>query len=187
MEFEQTAIAGCVLVRPRIAADDRGRFTKTMHADTFERAGLRTDWREEFVTRSRRNVVRGMHFQTPPADHAKLVFCLSGAVLDVVVDLRKGSPSVGAVFSTRLDEVGGAGLYVPSGCAHGFLALTDDSLMLYKVTSVHAPDHDGGVAWNSVDFDWPVRDPIVSERDRGHSALADFESPFAFDPREPAR
>lgn len=187
MEFEQTAIEGCVLLRPRSIEDDRGRFMKTLHVDAFKSVGLRTDWREEFVSRSKQNVVRGMHFQTPPADHAKLVYCLSGAVLDVVVDLRKGSPTDRAIFSTVLDERGGLGLYIPSGCAHGFLALSEESLMLYKVTSVHAPDHDSGIAWDSLGFDWPVNDPIVSDRDRQHPKLAHFASPFEFNPREPRR
>ncbi len=180
MTFEETRIPGCVLVRPRSLADDRGRFTKTMHVGEFEAAGLRTDWREEFFTRSRRNVVRGLHFQTPPADHAKLVYCLVGDVLDLVVDLRRGSPSEGQLVSVRLDQENGAGLYIPSGCAHGFLSFYDESLMLYKVTSEHAPDQDAGIAWNSIDFDWPVVDPIVSERDRRHPPLADFVSPFVF-------
>jgi dTDP-4-dehydrorhamnose 3,5-epimerase len=181
MTFEETGIPGCTIVRQRVIADDRGRFAKSFHAELFAEAGLRTDWREEFHSRSCRGVVRGMHFQTPPADHAKLVACLAGAVLDVVVDLRRGSSAFEQVISVELSEAAGIGLYVPSGCAHGFLSLTDDSLMLYKVTSVHSPQNDRGVAWDSLGFDWPVTQASLSERDRRHPRLAEFDTPFVFD------
>lgn len=187
MNLHPTAIPGCVIVETGPREDPRGSFAKTFHADVFAEAGLRTDWREEFYSRSRRNVVRGMHFQLPPADHAKLVYCLAGEVLDVVVDLRVGSPAYRQVVSERLSASNGRGLYVPTGCAHGFLSLTDNSLMLYKVTSVHAPAQDAGIAWDTIGFEWPVRQPLLSERDGRHPALVDFASPFTFDLAEPHR
>lgn len=187
MTFEDTTIPGCTIVRQKLIADDRGSFVKTFHADLFKEAGLRVDWREDFLSCSKRDVIRGMHFQIPPADHAKLVACLSGRVLDVVVDLRHGSPAHGLVVSLELSPEDATALYVPSGCAHGFLSLTDDSAITYKVTSVHSAENDRGVAWDSIPFEWPVAEPCLSERDRRHPRLEDFVSPFVFAPEAPTR
>jgi dTDP-4-dehydrorhamnose 3,5-epimerase len=184
VQVEETGIPGCYLVRPRLIRDVRGAFAKTFHSDQFEARGMRTDWREEYFTTSRRGVVRGMHFQVPPAEHAKLVFCVAGEVVDVVVDLRRGSPTEGKHRAFRLAGVD-LGLYIPVGCAHGFASTSDESTMFYKVTSVHAPDQDAGIAWNSFGLEWPVEAPILSERDRKHPALADFSSPFLFEPAKP--
>ena len=181
MEIAHTDIPGCYLVQARVTRDERGSFTKTFHAPRFAELGLRTDWQEEYFSTSARGVVRGLHFQVPPADHAKLVFCLMGEVLDVAVDLRRGSPAYGRAFGVRLNAKNGRGLYLPSGCAHGFLSVSEMSGMYYKVTSVHSPEHDAGIAWNSIDFDWGVVDPLLSPRDRNHPALADFDTHFTFE------
>jgi dTDP-4-dehydrorhamnose 3,5-epimerase len=187
VEIEQTGLPGCVVVRPRAVADARGNFVKTFHAGDFERLGLRCDWREEFYSSSVEGVVRGMHFQIPPADHAKLVYCVRGEVLDVVVDLRAGSPTYGEHRSFGLSEDNHAGLYIPSGLAHGFVSVSALSTMLYKVTSVHSPEHDAGIAWDSFGLAWPVTDPQMSDRDRRHPPLAAFETPFSFNADAPHR
>jgi dTDP-4-dehydrorhamnose 3,5-epimerase len=181
MEFEELGLPGAFIVRPRVLTDARGSFVKTFHEPSFANRGLRTDWTEEFQSSSRRGVIRGMHFQTPPADHAKLVFCSAGSVLDVIVDLRCGSPTYGEHRSLTLHAEQGTGIYIPTGCAHGFLSLSDTSTMYYKVTSVHAPTCDAGIAWDGFGFVWPVEGPLLSERDRGHPPLAAFVSPFAYD------
>lgn len=178
MEVIPTSLSGCFELRPFLAQDDRGTFAKTFHADRFAELGLPVDWREEFYSSSRKGVIRGMHFQTPPHDHEKLVYCMQGRVLDVVVDLRRASPTFGRHVAVELDATRGQGLMIPKGMAHGFLALTDDVLMAYKVTTVHAPAHDAGILWNSFGLDWGVDEPIVSARDRAHPALGDFASPF---------
>lgn len=183
MNIEPTDIPGCHIVQANVLRDTRGTFVKTFHSDRFEELGLRTDWREEYFSTSVRNVVRGMHFQNPPADHAKMVFCLVGEVLDVVVDLRVGSPTFGRSVGFTLSAENGRGLYLPSGCAHGFVSRTDLSGMYYKVTSVHSPEHDAGIAWDSIDFDWGVADPVLSPRDQAHPKLPDFQSPFMFEGR----
>lgn len=180
MEIEPTAVPGCHIVQAKAIRDQRGAFVKTFHAPRFDELGLRTDWREEYFSASARGVVRGLHFQTPPADHAKLVFCLVGNVLDVVVDLRRGSPAYGRAHGFTLSAENGRGLYLPSGCAHGFVSRSELSGMYYKVTSVHSPEHDAGIAWNSVNFDWGVTDPVLSDRDSRHPALAEFDSPFIY-------
>lgn len=180
MKIEDFGLAGAFILRPRKISDDRGDLVKTFHAPTFEEHRLRTDWREEFYSTSRVGVIRGMHFQMPPAQHAKLVTCVAGAVIDVAIDLRRGSPTEKIVRSVVLDEVGAAGLYLPSGIAHGFQSTSATSTMLYKVTSVHAPEQDAGIAWNSFGFDWPIDNPVISDRDRSHPSLDAFESPFVF-------
>lgn len=187
MDIQETGLPGCVALRTRILDDPRGWFAKTFHEPTFEVLGLRTDWREEFCSLSHRGILRGMHFQTPPAGHAKLVYCLAGEVMDVVLDLRRGSPTYGEYRVFNLSPAQGVGLYIPTGCAHGFLSLTDNSLMIYKVTSVHAPSHDAGVRWDSFGFDWPIAVPLLSDRDQRHPPLADFDSPFTFHPTAAAQ
>jgi dTDP-4-dehydrorhamnose 3,5-epimerase len=180
MTPEVTEIPGLFLMHSRVIGDARGSFLKLFHAPSFAEAGLRADWRESYHSSSAGGVIRGMHFQVPPADHAKLVFCLEGEVLDVVLDLRRGSPSEGRAACFTLSGDGGTGVYIPSGCAHGFLGVSERSTMLYMVTSAHSPEHDAGVAWNSFGFDWPVSEPILSDRDSRHPLLSDFVSPFTF-------
>jgi dTDP-4-dehydrorhamnose 3,5-epimerase len=181
MDIEVTDIPGCYVVRPKVLRDSRGSFVKTFHSPRFAELGMRTDWKEEYYSFSSAGVVRGMHFQAPPAEHAKLVFCLAGDVLDVVVDLRRGSPAFGQARGFSLSGENRCGVYVPVGCAHGFATFASESLMYYKVTSVHAPDQDAGIAWDSIDIDWGMRDPSLSERDQGHPRLQAFDTPFVYD------
>lgn len=178
MELIPTILEGCYQVRPFFAQDERGTFVKTFHADRFLALGLPSEWREEYYSSSRKGVIRGMHFQTPPHDHEKLVYCIQGRVLDVVVDLRKGSPTYGQHCAVELDAARGHGLVVPKGMAHGFLALTESVLMSYKVTSVYVPENDAGIRWDSFGLDWGIDQPIVSSRDHAHPLFADFDSPF---------
>ena len=177
MEFTRELLPGVQLISLRTLADARGSFVKTFARSVFDAAGVAFDFREEFYSISHRNVVRGMHFQAPPHDHAKLVYCASGAVLDVLVDLRRG-PGQGRVESTVLRGDEPRALLVPSGVAHGFMALEEGSLMVYKTTSEYAASHDAGIRWDSIGFDWGVESPIVSERDSAHPALDQFASPF---------
>lgn len=178
MELIPTPLVGCYEVRPFFAQDERGTFVKTFHAERFSALGLPTEWREEYYSSSRKGVIRGMHFQTPPHDHEKLVYCMQGRVLDVVLDLRRASPTHGRHIAVELDAARGHGLMIPKGMAHGFLALTEDVLMAYKVTSVYAPENDAGIRWDSFGLHWGLDRPIVSARDRAHPAFADFDTPF---------
>lgn len=179
--FETTPVPGLLVIRPRASADVRGTFAKTFLAEDFSAYGLATTFAEEYHTVSKRGVVRGMHFQTPPYDHDKMVFCVHGRVLDVVLDLRVGSPTYGRVASFDLSGPDGHGLYIPQGCAHGFAALSDDAVMTYKVTTAYAPEHDAGILWSSVPgFEWPVAEPTVSDRDAAFQPFDAFVSPFSF-------
>ena len=178
VELIPTALDGCLEIRPFFSEDERGIFVKTFHAERFAELGLPIDWREEYYSSSRKSVLRGMHFQTPPHDHEKLVYCLQGRVLDVVVDLRRASPTFGKHVAIQLNAERGNGLMISKGMAHGFLALSDDVLMAYKVTTVYSPSNDKGIRWDSFGAQWGISQPIISARDAGHPALSEFVSPF---------
>ncbi len=158
--------------------DLRGSFTKVFHEDSLREKGIHFTLRESYYSFSARNVIRGMHFQTPPAQHAKIVFCPVGEILDVVLDIRKDSPTFGQHFSQILSAQNHLALYIPEGCAHGFRALSEGAMTFYLVSSVHNPDHDKGIRWDSFGFDWGVPDSILSDRDKGFPTLEAFRSPF---------
>jgi dTDP-4-dehydrorhamnose 3,5-epimerase len=172
-------LPGCFEIEPPGSADDRGRFVKPFHAPTFAAHGLASDFAEAFYTVSRRGALRGMHFQLPPHAHAKLVYCVAGAVLDVLLDLRAGSPSFGEHRVFELDGERPMALYLPPGVAHGFYATTEATLV-YHVTTPHAPQYDAGVRWDSFGMVWPAQAPILSARDRSLPGVAEFTTPFAF-------
>ena len=121
-----------------------------------------------------------MHFQIPPCDHVKLVYCTAGSVFDAVVDLRQGSPHFGCFASIELSAEKGNAVYIAKGFAHGFCATSASATLIYKVSTVHSPAHDQGVRWDSVDIPWPTDHPIISDRDRKLPRLADFHSPFSY-------
>lgn len=158
--------------------DARGSFVKTFSHSALASEGLAFKAAEEYFSVSRRNVVRGMHFQLPPHAHTKLVYCAVGAVRDVLLDLRQGR-SYGRIAETLLDAAEPAILLIPEGIAHGFLALRDDSLMVYKTSTEYAPTADAGIAWNSFGHDWRLTaSAVLSARDELHPSFNDFQSPF---------
>lgn len=177
MEILNELLSGCFLLHPKRFEDQRGSFVKTYHEGLCQALGVNLDVREEFYSVSHKNVLRGMHFQLPPHAHDKLVYCTHGVVLDVLLDLRKG-PDYGKVASAELSGENAHLVFIPKGVAHGFVALADKALMLYKTSTVHAPESDCGIRWDSFDFNWGVVEPIMSVRDQQHSVLADFVSPF---------
>lgn len=179
MRPEATPIPGCVLLDLDGHEDARGDFLKVFRRDRFAELGLDPTVAELYWSTSRRGVVRGLHFQTPPHDHAKTVNVVRGAVHDVVVDLRTGSPMYGRPVAFTLSAAEPRALHVPAGCAHGFQALVDDTVVAYLVGSEHAPEHDTGVRWDSVGADWPIAAAVVSDRDAAFPTLAEFDSPFA--------
>lgn len=176
-----TVIPDCFELKADIKHDRRGRFVKVMHKEELARYGVKAEFVEEYYTVSMKGVVRGMHFQRPPMDHEKLVYCVYGDVLDVVVDLRLGSPTYGKFLSLTLSADNGNMLYVPKGLAHGFCALSETAIMMYKVSSYYSPKHDDGVLWSSVGCDWPVKNPVLSDRDMGFVELKHFDSPFYYE------
>lgn len=177
MKVLPTELDGVFVLKPNVFEDARGSFVKTYHEELFASFGIKFTPKEEFFSVSRKDVLRGMHFQLPPAAHAKLVYCPVGRVLDVVLDLR-ASVQPGRFISRELSASNREMLYIARGCAHGFLALDDESLMVYQTSTVHSPSHDAGVLWNSFGFDWPIKRPVLSDRDKSFPALRDFKSPF---------
>jgi dTDP-4-dehydrorhamnose 3,5-epimerase len=182
MRARPTAVVGCFELELQPALDARGGFLKIFQSSVLAGVGLPFEVRELFVTRSRRDVVRGLHFQGPPSDVAKLVACVEGSVLDAVVDLRVGSPTYREHCAVELSPERANAMFVPHGCAHGFLATSDDAVMLYAQSGEYDAEHEGGVLWSSVGIDWPVTEPVLSERDAAFVTLAAFDSPFTYTP-----
>ncbi|MDN4066519.1 dTDP-4-dehydrorhamnose 3,5-epimerase [Paenibacillus vini] len=178
MNIKPNMIHGCYEIHPRVVTDERGAFVKIFHKEIFEGNGLAVNYSEQYYSRSKKGVLRGLHFQTPPHDHAKLVYCTEGEVLDVVVDLREKSPTYGKHLKFLLSAEKSNAVYIPSGLAHGFYVLSDYATMVYNVTSLYAPESDMGVHWSSAGIDWPDKHPIVSSRDEGFISLAEFKSEF---------
>lgn len=178
MKVHETEIQGCLKVDLPIFEDDRGSFLKTFSFSSFKSFGLTTKCTEEYLTRSRRNVVRGMHFQTPPHEHEKVVYCLDGAITDVVLDIRKKSQSYGKYVVFEISSEKPCAVVIPAGCAHGFLTISTQATVLYRVSSEHSKENDIGISWDSFGYTWNVNQPILSGRDKQHRAFKDFESPF---------
>lgn len=177
-EARELALAGCFELSPIVRSDDRGRFVKTVHGSQFARLGLRADFVEQYHSTSRKDVLRGLHYQAPPAAHAKLVTCLVGRVFDAAVDLRPGSTTFGQAVHLVLEADKANLVYLPIGVAHGFWTLSAEAILLYNVTSEYAAASDAGVLWSSVDIPWPGTQPILSERDSLFPALGDLDTPF---------
>lgn len=158
--------------------DDRGSFVKTFHETTLAEHGIQFALKESYFSVSEKDVIRGMHFQTPPHQHAKIVFCPQGAILDVIVDLRLGSPSYGQHYAQELSAENNKAYYIPEGFAHGFKSLTPGAITYYLVSSEYSKEHDTGILYNSFGFDWGLDNPIISERDLSFPTFEQFKSPF---------
>ena len=178
MKVKKTKLDGCLQIELPFFQDQRGDFIKTYQGSAFESFGINFKCAEEFVTTSSRNVIRGMHFQIPPFDHEKMVYCLSGKVKDVVLDIRTGSETYGLFEIFELDGNCPTAIYIPKGFAHGFRALEDNSVMSYRVSTEHDSATDLGIHWSSFGCDWGITEPVVSLRDDAHQPLHKFKSPF---------
>lgn len=183
MDFEQTAIAGVLIIRPTLYEDTRGFFAPVFQQAALEAAGVAHGWAQDNQSRSRRvGTVRGLHFQRPPFTQAKLVRVIRGAALDVCVDLRRTSPTFGKHVAVELTADNLVQVYVPPGFAHGFCSLSDDTEVLYKVSARWSPEHEGGIMWNdpALGVDWPVtaEEAVLSERDQVWPRLVELDAVF---------
>ena len=165
-----------VLYRYPKIIDKRGFFQKTFNKDALNNLGF--DLKEQYFSMSHKNVLRGFHFQTPPMECAKLIVCIKGEVLDVLVDLRKKSSTYLKCFEFQLCEKKTEILYIPVGFGHAFLGKTDENILLYNINQVYSSKNDNGILWNSTNFKWPIDQPKISNRDKGFEKLEDFKSPF---------
>lgn len=172
MEIVKTSLEGVYIIENKIFVDDRGIFIKTYHDGFFKNNGLVFEVKESFYSVSKRNVLRGMHFQSPPYSHRKHVFVTHGKILDVVVDIRRYSPSFGHYNAVVLSSDNAKSIFIDDGYAHGFLTLSKTATVHYNTTTVHQPKYDKGILWNSFGYNWGLEsEPILSERDKTHLEL----------------
>ena len=184
MEIIQTEIEGVYILKPRIFEDSRGYFFESYSQRDFDANVAPVRFVQDNESRSSYGVMRGLHFQFPPYSQAKLVRCVRGAVLDVAVDIRKGSPTYGRHVAAELTEDNHLQFYIPKGFAHGFAVLSESAVFQYKCDEFYHPEADGGISIldSSLGIDWkiPVGKTILSEKDLGHPLLKDFETPFIY-------
>lgn len=184
MEIEKTAIEGLLIIKPRVFEDARGYFFESFSQREFEEKVGMVTFVQDNESMSSYGVMRGLHFQYPPYTQSKLVRCVRGAVLDVAVDIRKGSPTYGKHVAVELSEENHLQFFIPHGFAHGFSVLSETAVFQYKCDNFYAPQADGGISIldQSLDIDWriPVERAILSEKDTKHSLLKDFDSPFEY-------
>lgn len=183
MRIIETELSGVFIIENFHTFDDRGEFTKTYHELVFKNNDLCTDFKESFFSISKRDVIRGMHFQVPPYDHEKLVYVVKGEMVDVVLDLRKSSKTYKKSISVILSDKNHRSIYIPKGLAHGFKSITDETITVYNVSTIYNKENDYGIRYDSFGFDWKVSDPILSERDSDFMTLNNFlnENPFKKD------
>ncbi len=183
MHVENCTLPEILVLTPRRFQDDRGWFSETWNRLTLEKAGVRLpDFVQDNHSHSlKRGTLRGLHYQSPPHAQGKLVRCLRGAILDVAVDIRKGSPRYGQWSAVELSAQNHKQVWLPEGFLHGFLTLEDNTEVAYKCTDIYAPDCDGAVHWASLGIDWPVDRPLLSPKDAAAIAFEQFDSPFAYE------
>lgn len=184
MEVIKTNIEGVVIIEPRIFRDERGYFFESFSQREFQEKVCNTMFVQDNESKSSYGVLRGLHFQKPPYAQSKLVRVIKGAVLDVAVDIRKGSPTFGQHVAVELTEDNHRQFFIPRGFAHGFSVLTDEVIFQYKCDNFYAPQSEGALAWDDPDLgiDWrlPAEKVILSEKDRHHSRLKDADWLFDF-------
>lgn len=184
MEVIKTAIEGLLILKPRVFEDARGYFFESFSQRDFEKEVGKVTFVQDNESMSSYGVMRGLHFQRPPFTQSKLVRCVRGTVLDVAVDIRKGSPTYGQHVAVELSEQNHLQFFIPHGFAHGFAVLSETAVFQYKCDNFYAPQADGGISIldESLGIDWriPVDRAILSEKDTKHPMLKDFDSPFVF-------
>jgi dTDP-4-dehydrorhamnose 3,5-epimerase len=181
VEFNRTKLDGVILVQPDVHGDDRGFFIESYARQKFLAGGIEPVFVQDNHSRSvQKGVLRGLHFQLPPFAQSKLIRVTAGAIFDVVVDLRKGSPSFGKWEGFELSAANFRMLFVPAGFAHGFCTLAENTEVQYKVDVPYSPMHDSGVRWNDPDIGitWPIEHPVLSKKDGELGAFRKFDSPF---------
>ncbi len=168
-EFKRLEIPEVILIKPKVFEDERGFFMETFKKEDFEKIGITNEFIQDNHSKSKYGVLRGLHFQRSPYEQAKLVRCIRGIIFDVVVDIRRNSPTFGKYVGVILSEFNKLILYVPRGFAHGFLTLSEVAEVIYKVDNKYAPEYEGGIIWNdpTININWPyVENIILSEKDK---------------------
>lgn len=178
MNLVKTDFEGLYVIQNKCFRDLRGNFCKLFNETEFVENGFNFQIKEYYFSTSMKNVIRGMHFQLPPFSHSKMVNVLTGSIIDVVVDLRKNSNTFKQFFKIKIDNPNTC-LFIPSGFAHGFKSLEDNTTVQYFVSSGYSPEHDSGIKFNSFGYDWDkIENPIISERDQNFVDLQNFKDFF---------
>lgn len=178
MKFIETKIPGVVIIEPKIIGDNRGYFFESFNLKKIEEYIGNITFVQDNESKSKKGVLRGLHFQTPPYEQAKLVRCIEGSILDVTVDIRKESPTYGKHITIELSDENKRQLFVPKGFAHGFVVLSETAVIAYKVDNYYAPNHESGIKWDDKELaiDWRIRteDILLSEKDKNLSNFKDI-------------
>ena len=182
MVLKETSIQGLKIIEPRVFEDQRGYFFESYNEKAFKEHGLPTRFVQDNQSLSQKGALRGLHFQAPPFAQGKLVRVITGSVLDIVVDIRKGSPSYGEHFSIVLNDQNKTMFWIPTGFAHGFLTLEDNTIFSYKCSELYSKEHESGIYWNDPELllPWGQGEKIISEKDNNLGLFATLESPFNF-------
>ena len=180
MEVIKTKIEGLLIINPKVFGDVRGYFFESYNDSVFKEHGIDVEFIQDNQSLSNSGVLRGLHFQAPPYDQGKLVRVITGAVLDVAVDIRKNSTTYGEHIAIELSEDNKTMFYIPPGFAHGFLTLKDSTIFSYKCTNLYNKSSEGTVLWNDSDLNinWNISNPVLSEKDLVGTIFKDFSSPF---------
>ena len=184
MKFKETKISDLIIIEPTVFGDNRGYFFESYNQKKFEEIVSKTSFIQDNESKSTKGVLRGLHFQKPPFAQAKLVRCIEGRVVDVAVDIRKGSPTFGMHVSVELSSENKRQLFVPRGFAHGFAVLSETAIFAYKVDNIYAPEYDSGIKYNDKDLNinWSLAENEIqlSLKDNNLSFFKDLDSPFKF-------
>ena len=180
MIIQETALKGLFLIEPRVFEDERGYFFESFNQKDFIQNGLNLNFVQDNQSKSKKNVLRGLHFQNPPAAQGKLIQVIKGSVLDVAVDIRRKSSTYGLHVTQVLSESNKLMMYISEGFAHGFLTLEDDTIFSYKCTDFYNPELESSIKWNDPDLNisWGGSDPILTQKDQGAQSFIDFRSQF---------
>jgi dTDP-4-dehydrorhamnose 3,5-epimerase len=180
MSIVETGIEGLLVVETKAYADDRGLFMETFNASRYEKLGIANNFVQDNYSLSKKNVLRGLHFQKPPHAQAKLVRVLNGRVYDVAVDIRTRSKTFGHHFGIELSGENKLSLFIPVGFAHGFCVLSETAEFFYKCTDVYNPESDSGIKWNdpSIGIRWPIQNPLISPKDMSLGDIASVRGVF---------
>ncbi len=181
--FKKLEIPGLILIEPKVFKDERGFFLETYKYSEFFSAGIKEHFIQDNHSKSKRGVLRGLHFQKNPKAQAKVVGCIRGEIFDVVVDIREGSPFYGKWVGTILSDENKKQLYTPIGFAHGFCVLSEEAEIIYKCSRDYSPENERGIIWNDpcLNIDWPFNNPMVSEKDSKNPLLKEVDNNFVYE------
>lgn len=182
MKIIKTPIPDLLVVEPSVFSDQRGYFFEVYNQEHYYNNNMQMQFVQDNESKSGKNVLRGLHFQKPPFAQGKLVRVIQGKVLDVAVDIRKGSPTYGSYHAVELDAISKRMFYIPEGFAHGFLTMEEDTIFAYKCTNYYNKESEGSLLWSdeTIGIEWNIENPILSEKDTISPIFKDFKSPFNY-------